>query len=292
MLTVVIVAFKSKHLLEERILEIGENKEVLIVDNSRNLDFKKYIEEKYPNVKVMLPKENMGFGKSANIGIKKANTKFVFLTQPDLVLIDNCIKKLVDCIKNFENFTIITPLDLGNKDFVNFEVYNDYKNKNEPKNNIYDLKEVDYVDLSWLINKKNLDPSEYWDENFFLYFEAPDFSKRLKNNNKKIFIAKNIHTSHLGSKSHEQKYNFNAQLTRNWHYNWSRFYFLKKHHGYFSAMKKTLPVLLKISKNYLLSFFVKNKGYNKTLISTEIRGLISSYLNRPSDYRPYEKNKD
>jgi len=292
MLTVVIVAFKSKHLLEERILEIAKNIPVLIVDNSKNLEFKKYIEEKYHNVKVILPKENIGFGKSANLGIKQANTKFVFLTQPDLVLVDDCIDKLIDCINSFEDFTVITPLDLGNKDFVNFEIYNDYQNKNEPKNNIYDLKEVDYVDLSWLINKKNLDTNEYWDERIFLYFEAPDFSKRLKKNNKKIFIAKNIHTSHLGSKSHEEKYNFEAQLTRNWHYNWSRFYFLKKHHGYFAAIKKTFPILLKISKNYLLSLFLKKTAHDKTLVFAEICGLISSYLNRPSDYRPYEKNKD
>ena len=290
MLTVVIVAFKSKHLLEKRIQEIGIHVPIIIVDNSLDNNNKILLESKYSNVNVIIPEKNFGFGRASNIGLDRVKTQFAFLTQPDLLLEDDCINKLIECIKKFKDFTILTPLDKSNKDFVNYEIYNKYDD--QLSNNIFNLAEVDYVDLSWLINLKNFDYNDRWDENIFLYFEAPDFCKRIKKKSKRIFIAKNINTSHLGSKSHEEKYNFEALLTRNWHYNWSKFYYLKKHNNYFYALKKTISSLIKNLKKYLAAFFKKNGKDEKKLILAEIKGLISSYLNTASYYRPYEKYKD
>ena len=290
MLTVVIVAFKSEHLLENRIQEIGNNIPIIIVDNATDEKSKIFLENKYNNVKVIHPEKNLGFGRASNIGLDQVKTQFAFLTQPDLILMDDCINKLLNCIKLFQDFTILSPVDVSNKNFVNYEIYNNYKN--EIKDNMFNLKEVDYVDLSWLINMKSFDSNDKWDENIFLYFEAPDFCKRIKKRFKKIFIARNINTSHLGSKSHKEKYNYEAQLTRNWHYNWSRFYYLKKHNNYFYALKKTMPLLIKNLIKYMWTFFKKNEKNQKNLVLAEIKGQISSYFNTPSNYRPYEKYKD
>ena len=92
-------------------------------------------------------------------------TPFVFITQPDVKLIDDCLSKLITCIREFKNFTILTPKDLNNKIYNNFEIYN----KHDPINskNEFSLKEVDYVDLTWLINKSNFDDSDLWDEKMF-----------------------------------------------------------------------------------------------------------------------------
>jgi len=286
MLTVVIVAFKSKHLLEKRIQEIGKHIPVIIVDNSLDINNKNFLESKYKNIEVILPEENLGFGKGFNIGISQAKTQFVFLTQPDLVLADDCINKLIECIKYFNDFTILSPLDVSNKDFINYEIYKKYDD--EIKNNIFNLEEVDYVDLSWLINMNNFDSKDKWDENIFLYFEAPDFCKRIKNRSKKIFVAKNIRTSHLGSKSHEEKYNHEAQLTRNWHYNWSRFYYLKKHNNYFYAFKKMIPSVIKFFFR-CLKFKIKGEQNNFELSKAELYGTLNSIFLRKSKYRPYEK---
>ena len=100
----------------------------------------------------------------------------VFLSQPDVKLIDNCISKLIECTKTFKDFCILTPYDKNNQIFTNYETYNSYediKGKNQ-----YLLKEVDFVDLTWLINKENFDSEDMWDEKIFLYFEAQDFFKK------------------------------------------------------------------------------------------------------------------
>ena len=124
-------------MIEERITEIGKDIPVIIIENSRDLNFKNKIENEFDNVKVIIPNENLGFGKAVNIGIKEAKTKMVFLTQPDVKLIDNCIKKLLDCIKEFKDFSVLTPYDKNDEFFKNYEVYKEYEKINFEKYVIY-----------------------------------------------------------------------------------------------------------------------------------------------------------
>ena len=82
---------------------------------------------------------------------------------------------------------------MSDKQFFEYEIYENYPKLNK---NDYELEQVDLVDLTWFINKKNFDKNDYFDENFFLYFEAYDFAKRLTKKNKKIFISKKIDDSY------------------------------------------------------------------------------------------------
>ena len=50
MLTVVIPSFYSSKLVEERIHEINNNVPIIIIENSRDQDFKKKIEKTFDNV--------------------------------------------------------------------------------------------------------------------------------------------------------------------------------------------------------------------------------------------------
>ena len=288
MLTVVIPSFYSSKLVEERIHEINKNVPIIIIENSRDQDFKKKIERTFDNVRVIIPDENLGFGKAFNLGYKEAKTKMVFFTQPDVKLIENCIDKLIECVKGFEDFAIITPNDTNNEIFTNYEVYNKYEDtKNQ---NQFLLKEVDYVDITWLVNKDNFDADDIWDEKIFLYFEAKDFSKRVKDSYNKIFIAEKINTYHIGSASHDPKFEHLNKLNRSWHYNWSKHYFNKKHHGIIFAYKKSFGQLSRLIFKFFSAFlflkFLKSK-----YVIVEMYGLLSSMLCLSSFYRPYKNIK-
>ena len=287
MITVVIPSFYSSHQIKDRIKEIDNNIPIIIIENSLDIDLKKKIENTHKNVKIIIPKENLGFGKAVNIGIKESKTEFVFLTQPDVKLIDDCVRKLTECVKNFKDFSVLTPYDKNNDLFTNYEIYNSY---NKSEKSPFMIEEVDYVDLTWLINKNNFEEEDLWDENIFLYFEAKDFAKRLKDRNKKIFISKFINTFHIGAASHDLRLDYYSKLNRNWHYNWSRFYFNKKHHGSIYAYKKGLSLLIKLKFKYIKSLIFSNKSERK-LVFTELYGLLCSMLNLSSFYRPYKNAK-
>ena len=285
MITVVIISFYSRHHILDRLKEIGTSVPVVIVENSQDFELKKNLESIYPNVKVLIPPKNLGWGKAVNFAIKEINTNYIYLIQPDVILHKDCIMKLEDCVSKFKDFAILTPLDIGG--YKNYQIYS--KKENNIIDNKYGLEEVDHVDITWLLNKAELQEIGNWDENIFLYYETFDLCKRLREKHKKIFIIKNIQTSHsMGSSSHDPKLEFQSLLNRNWHYNWSKFYYYQKHYGYFFGVRKTIPNLLRAIKKYII-YKIFIKGEKHKLHSAEISGLLSSYFKKPSSYRPYEK---
>ena len=77
-------------------------------------------------------------------------------------------------------------------------------------------------------------------------------------------------------------------MSRNWHYNWSKFYYYKKHYNYFFAIKKILPNFFRAIKVYLTNFFSyknKNMKNNKILALFELKGILSSVMLKNSDFR-------
>ena len=287
MITVVIISFYSHHHILDRIKEIGSSAPVVIVENSQDFELKKNLESIYPNVKVLIPPKNLGWGKAVNFAIKEINTNYIYLTQPDVILHNDCVMKLEDCVSKFKDFAILTPVDINPGGYKNYQIYS--KKENNIIDNKYGLEEVDHVDITWLLNKDELQKIGNWDENIFLYYETFDLCKRFREKHKKIFIIKNIQTSHfIGSKSQDPKLEFQSLLNRNWHYNWSKFYYYQKHYGYFFGVRKTIPNLLRAIKKYIIhKVFIK--GEKHKLHYAEISGLLSSYFKKPSSYRPYEK---
>ena len=143
-------SFFSSKLVKERINEIDIKTQIIIIENSQNRDLKEELEKNYNNVNVIIPEKNLGWAKAINLGIKQVKTKFIFITQPDVKLINNCIGQLKTLAKEFQDFSILTPVDLNDKSYKNYELQDseDYKNINK-----FMIKEVNHVDLTWLINR-------------------------------------------------------------------------------------------------------------------------------------------
>ena len=82
-------------------------------------------------------------------------------------------------------------------------------------------------------------------------------------------------------------FSYLVSLSRSWHYNWSKFYYFKKHFGYLYALKKIFPNLIRSLKDMFISKIKKNNK-NYMLHKTEFSAIISSIMNKPSSYRPFE----
>jgi len=79
-----------------------------------------------------------------------------------------------------------------------------------------------------LINKNKFNNDIYFDENFFLYLENNDLCIRAKRTGGSIYIVPTAKINHEGSKTVDSKYKDEVELSRNWHWIWSKFYFNKK----------------------------------------------------------------
>ena len=110
-ITVGIVTFRSENVIFNCLKSIKKIKNIIIFDNSNDEILKKKIKKKYPKIKIILSKKNLGYGAANNKIIKKSKTSFVFILSPDVILKKNCEKNLLKSsnkIKNFFNYITIS----------------------------------------------------------------------------------------------------------------------------------------------------------------------------------------
>jgi N-acetylglucosaminyl-diphospho-decaprenol L-rhamnosyltransferase len=271
-LTIIITTFKSEDKIEICLNSIDVNTKVIIVENSNNEKFKKYIEKKYQNVDCILTGQNLGYGKANNIGLKKVKTEYALILNPDTVLDKEVIKKFFIFVARNINFAILGPAQ--NKTQLSL------------KNNDMNLFETDSVKgFAVFLNMKKFLTIGFFDENFFLYLEEVDLCKRLKKINENIYLDTNIKIFHEGGKSTNKIYSNEIELTRNWHWMWSLFYYNKKHFNYFYALVLVSPRFFSaLVKILFYGLFFKSR--KKSIYQKRLSGLINSILGESSWYRP------
>ena len=94
-LTVVIVTYKTnEQILDQCIKSILGKAKILVVENSTNQEFKLSYEEKYPNLEVVLTGSNLGYGAGNNKGISLVKTKYVLISNPDVIYEDDFFSNL------------------------------------------------------------------------------------------------------------------------------------------------------------------------------------------------------
>jgi N-acetylglucosaminyl-diphospho-decaprenol L-rhamnosyltransferase len=282
MITIVFLSFHSEHHIRRHLLEIDIKFPIIVVDNSLNFEFKKEIEKQFKNVEVIIPRKNLGFAAGMNLGIKSSKTNYVFINSPDVIISNNSIEKLVDKISLIDNFALLGPTYLDesvNKNYHELKNSNTYKNLN--------LKEVKWIDNNFIINKSEINKIGFFDEDFFMYYENFDLCHRILENKKKMYVCSDIKFVHQGTNSTDQKFTTEVQLSKSWHYSWSKYFFFKKHYGVLFALKKIMPNFLRsIKKIFYYNIFNRNK-LEARLAVAELAGITNAILSKPSNFRPF-----
>ena len=283
-LTAVIVTFMSENIIHDCIKSISDDIKIILVDNSKDEKFKKNIEKEYKNVECILPSENLGMGAGNNLGLKYVKTDYAFILNPDVILEKESIEELFLSIKKIDSFSIIAPISNLNE-FPNYKLG---KNHSSDKLNAFKVKSVDgyamFLNLKRLNQLKIFEDSKYFDENLFMYLENDDLCKRLVDNGENIFIIPKSKITHLGAKSVDVKYKDDIELSRNWHWVWSKFYYNKKHYGFFTAFLNGLPSFISALLKFMFYFFIKRK--KSKIYLNRVLGFINALLGKKSSYRP------
>ena len=276
-LTIIIVTIKSQNIIDGCLKSIDPDIKKIIVENSSNHEFTNYLKEKYKNIECYLTGKNLGMGSGNNFGIEKSKTRYVMILNPDTILKPNTLNQIFEISKNLE-FAILSPLS-DNKDYPNYKVQKELTNKKKG------LFEVDQIDGYAMILDKHQFNDNFFDEKIFMYLENDDLCLRVKKDNKKIFIYSKALISHLGGKAVDKKYFNEIEFSRNWHWNWSKFYFRKKHQGFIIAfIFGSLTFLKSIFKS--IYFFITNNKFKSKLYYLRGLGFLNALLNKSSWYRP------
>ncbi len=273
-LTIVINTFNSEDKINDCLSSLPTNHKVIVVENSSNLNFKKKIEENYKNVECILTGENLGYAKGNNLGLSKVKTNYALVLNPDAKLGKNTVENFFITANKIKDFSLIGP---AKQDEYKPEVI-EYGQK--------ELVEVNSIKgFAMFFNLKQFDDIGFFDENFFIYLEEIDLCKRLKNKRKKIYLDKKIIVHHLGGSSHNESINFEMELSRNWHWMWSTYYFNKKHFGITMALITISGKLFSSIIKLIFYSSVLNKK-KKEIYAHRLSGLINSIIGKKSWYRP------
>ena len=285
-LTVIIVSFMSENVIHECIGSIPKDIKIVVVDNSNNKSFKNEIEKKYNNVRCILSEYNIGMGAGNNFGLSKIDTDYGFILNPDVVLRNDTINEIILASKKIDAFSIISPI-MEEENYPNYKISKEnisQKKKDEP----FKVKSVDgfamLLNLSRLNKLDNFRNKKYFDENIFLYLENDDLCKTIIDYNENIYIVPKSKIKHLGAKAVNEKYKYEIELSRNWHWVWSKFYFNKKHYGFLNAYFKVCPIFISAIFKMIFYFFINKR--KKEIYLFRVLGFLNAAAGKKSFYRP------
>jgi len=270
-ITIVITSFKSEKKIRNCLNSIDKQCEVINVENSDSQDYKRKIEEEFKNVKCMLTGENLGYGKANNVGLKEVKTKYALILNPDTKISPEALEGFVNLANEKKDFAIIGPGIV------------------EDKNNLISDEKVSLVKsvkgYAMFLNLSEFKDIGFFDENIFFFLEEIDLCKRLIEKNKKIYLSTHIKVYHEGGLSHDETFNYQMELSRNWHWMWSTFYYNKKYRGFLLSLIIVGPKLISSIFKFVLFFILRNKE-KKEIYYQRYSGLINSIFGKSSWYRP------
>lgn len=207
-LSVIIVNYNVEYFLEQCLYSVrkamkGVEGEVIVVDNNSVDGSNRMVEAKFPEVQLIANKENLGFSKANNQGIKIARGEYVLLLNPDTVVEDDTFRKVVDFMNDHPeagalgvkmvdgagNFLpeskrgLPTPSAAFYKMFGISALFPRSKKFSKYHLGYLDNDEIHEVDILagafMLLRKSVLDKIGLLDETFFMYGEDIDLSYRV-----------------------------------------------------------------------------------------------------------------
>jgi N-acetylglucosaminyl-diphospho-decaprenol L-rhamnosyltransferase len=283
--TLVIVTYKCP-IIKKCIKNLVKFFKIIIIENSSNIKFKNELEKFNKNITVILTGENLGYAKSANLGLKKVKSKFGLLINPDVLVNYKTIHKIEIIAEQIKNFSILVPLYneffgylYTKKDRFDKLENTDLIIKNINKKKIVKIKFT--PGFFMFFNMKILKKVNYFDENFFLYFEDTDLCKKFNMLKKDIYLLSNLKIKHDYGKSQHKELTNILWLVRNWHFYWSSYYYHKKYYGL------RISLILHFSKliRFLLSsayFFLIRNNKEYLMYKSRFLGLFNSIILRSS----------
>ena len=113
-LSIIIVSYNVANYLRQCLLSIYKSNnfgtfEIIVIDNYSHDNSCEVILNEFPDVKLIVNKENLGFSKAVNIGLDISKGNNICILNPDTLISDNTFNILLDYLTNSPNTGCIGP---------------------------------------------------------------------------------------------------------------------------------------------------------------------------------------
>ena len=192
--------------------------EIVVVDNASTDNSADWLEEYYPNIKLIRSQENRGIAGGNNIGIRAGSSRYVLLLNNDTLVLPKTLDQVVDFLEKhpeaggvggqllnddgsfqsadykfaslWQEFLVATKIG---------ETFRPYYPSNPPQD---EIREVDWMSTAFMLFRRDaLEQVGLVDEEYFIYSDESDLQYRLHQAGWKIFNLPYVQTIHFGGKS-------------------------------------------------------------------------------------------
>lgn len=225
-LSIIIVSYNTKNITVDCIESIIKNTsgvtfEIIVIDNaSTDGTIKEIYNNKSNNIKIINNKENLGFSKANNIGVKNASGRYYLFLNSDTVVYKNTLKGMVEFMDSHKNAGAATCFiklpngeldDSSHRGFPtpwNSLIHFSRLSKLFPKSKLLNGYSLSYLNLKktheidacagafMIVRPAVGDEVGWWDEDYFWYGEDLDFCYRLKKRGWKIYFVPKFQILH------------------------------------------------------------------------------------------------
>ncbi len=277
--SIIIVSYNTQQMLDDCISSIMAHTkdveyEIIIVDNDSKDETCMMLETKYPRVKLIKSRENLGFGRANNLGMQKAKGKYLFLLNSDTILLNNALKIFFDFAENSQLKIGALGAILKSPDGSNCHSFGKFLTLRGELRDVV-AKYLKFLKDDSKFHPKSVDkpmPVDYitgadmwvpqlvykqlggFDPSFFMYCEEVDWQRRMSDAGYVRLIINGPEIIHLEGGSDKNKTNiWSATRLKNIQ-NSKRIYFRKYNHGikytlfYFVYKVLWFPILFAIKR--------------------------------------------
>ncbi len=263
--------------------------EIIVVDNNSQDNSVEVLRANYPDVRLIQNTYNAGFAKANNQAFREARGRYIFMLNPDTVVLDKAIDRLVQFMDEHLYAGACGPKVL-NSDMTLQPNCHHYPsvlmrliehsgfNRRFPQNRFFgkefmtywnynEVREIDWITgCAIMLRKRVLDQIGMLDENYFMYTEEVDICYRIKKKGFKIVFcptAKIIH--YWGESSLKEEKDSTGSLNK---YLYStRYYFIRKSYGLIHYLLFKLVDFLFYLVVYLKNLFRRDAIVRKQKLS-------------------------
>ena len=257
-LSIIVVSHNTKELLRNCLSSVFQkikniDFEVWVVDNASLDGSLEMVRKEFSEVKIIANEENVGFAKANNLAIKEAKGRYIFLLNPDTILLDENFKELIDFMEKNPEAGACGPIVL-NKDgtmqrqckrglptfWVAFSYYsglwklfpqNKWWRKNfggyflldKPDDKVC---EVDSLSgAAMMVRKETIEKVSLMCEDYIMYWDDLDWCYRIKKAGWKVYFVPLVKIIHYGGAGGVQLH----ALKNLWYFHRGAYLFYKRY---------------------------------------------------------------
>jgi O-antigen biosynthesis protein len=208
--SIIIITYNSEQTIKECLRRILENSkdqdEILVIDNNSKdktpqilLEFQK----KFPNIKVIFNKENIGFARAVNQGIKACKNEFIVIINPDAIVITpDWLEIFYKELKENNNVCVVVPTSDQVSRYLSFYKFTSIVGEITPYLLRYFYRDYaeeleSFFGFCFATRKSKIQELGMLDENLILGMEDFDISLRIKEKGYKIVLKPAVFVQHI-----------------------------------------------------------------------------------------------